>query len=109
MDNAILILIISVILMLRCLQILFENFNEDKVIVVKCDIFGTATAIHRDQDSGGSEIEEVFVEKLTTQNVLSFYQIFKLFNLPSFNKTIFSFIERCFQTIVETECFLNYN
>ena len=49
--------------------------------------------------------------KLNIQNVVTFYQFAKIVNLPNLCETAFSYIERCFTMIVETDNFLelHYN
>ena len=48
----------------------------------------------------------VVENKINIQNVLTYHQLAKLFKLSGVSKTTFSYIERNFTMIVETESFL---
>ena len=56
-------------------------------------------------------IEMAIKDKLNIKNIVAFYQIGKVFNLPDLYKSTFSYIVRCFTMVVERNNFLylDYN
>ena len=53
-----------------------------------------------------SKIHKHMEDKINIPNVLNFYQLTKLFNVSHLKKTNFTYIQRCFTMLVETQNFL---
>ena len=52
------------------------------------------------------QISQYRQNRITIQNVCTFYKVAKLFNMSNFAGTAFKFIERCFDTVVQSQTFL---
>ena len=53
-----------------------------------------------------TKISKYMKEKINVENMLIFYQLSKIFDLPSIGKTAFNYIERCFTIVADTDSFL---
>ena len=52
------------------------------------------------------KLSEYIEDNVSVQNVTTFYQLAKLYNLKSFAVITLSYIERCFSMVVESQSFL---
>merc|ERR1712183_1103897 len=53
-----------------------------------------------------TKVSEYIDEKITVKNVTTFFQLAKLYKLTSLRKITLSYIERCFQMVVDSPNFL---
>ena len=56
-----------------------------------------------------SKFKKYIEDKIDIRNVFTFYNVINMFNLPTFSKTTFTYIERCFTIVVESPNFIELN